>query len=360
MRTARILGPLVLLGLVGCTETPVAPSDVDVPAPYAHLGLPASSCTLAPLPAAAHVIACFTATLEPNGWQGWVLETATAQPPGTNGDFTRTRLNHQYLLASPQGFTQLGPTDPSTPLQSSYAFQAEFNGTFWWDVLRLHAATDGAPQSVPVIVYWLDASGAAAELTAAVNTLRASNVVNSGQANALTRKINNALDLVAKGKTADAILVLQGFIQQVHDLVEIDGVLTAAQGQPLIAWAQYIITSVGGDVTPAGSFAGAWSGTYDYGSVSAVLQQNGSTVTGTLNDAAGCTWNVSGTASGNSLSITNWVLQSGNGVACFIESATMSGSLDASGNTWSGTGGTTYPGAGGPVTWTFSVSRVSP
>ncbi len=359
MRTARILGPLVLLGVVACKETPLAPTDVDVPGPYAHLGLPASSCTLATLPAAAHVIACFTATLEPNGWQGWVLETAAAQPPGTNGDFTRTRLNHQYLLASPQGFTRLGPTDPGTPLQSSYVFQAEFNGTFWWDVLRLHAAANGAPQSVPVVVYWLDATGAAAELTAAVNTLRASNVVNSGQANALTRKINNALDLVAKGKTSDAILVLQGFIQQVHDLI-VNGVLTTAQGQPLIVWAQYIITAVGGGDPLAGLFTGAWSGTYDYGLMSATLQQNGSTVIGTLFDAGGCTFEVSGAASGNSLSITNWVLQSGNGVACFIESATMSGSLDASGNTWSGTGGTTYPGAGGPVTWTFSVSRVSP
>lgn len=359
MRTARILGPLVLLGVVACTETPVAPTDVDVPAPNAHLGLPASSCTLAPLPAAAHVIACFTATLEPNGWQGWVLETADAQPPGTNGDFTRTRLNHQYLLASPQGFTRLGPTDPATPLQSSYAFQAEFNGTIWWDVVRLHAAANGAPQSVPVVVYWLDAAGAAGELTAAVNTLLGASAVNGGQANALTRKITQALNLIAKGKTADAILVLQGFIQQVHDLAEIDGVLTAAQGQSLIAWAQYIITAVGGGVSSAGNFTGTWSGTYDYGPVSAVLEQNESTVTGTLNDAAGCTWSVSGAASGNSLSITNWVLQSGNGVACFIASAIMSGSLDASGNTWSGSGSTTYPG-GQPIPWSFSVSRVSP
>ena len=360
MKTARILGPLVLLGVVACQETPLDPVGAYSLAPLAHLGLPASSCTLAPLPATAHVIACFTTTLQPGVWHGFGLEVAAAQPPGTNGDFTRTRLNHQYLLASPQGFTRLGPADPGAPLQNNYAFQAEFNGTIWSDVVRLHAAESGAPQTVSVVVYWLDATGAAGELTAAVNTLLASSVVNGGQANALTRKIKNALDLVAKGKTADAILVLQGFIQQVRDLTGIDGVLSPSQAQALIAWAEYIITAIGGGDPPAGPFTGAWSGTYTYGAVSAVLQQNGSTVTGTLNDAASCSWVVSGTASGNSLSITNWVLQSGNGVACFIESAIMSGSLDASGNTWSGTGSTTYPGAGGPVPWSFSVSRVSP
>ncbi len=106
-------------------------------------------------------------------------------------------------------------------------------------------------------------------------------------------------------------------------------------------------------------FTGQWSGTYDFGLISAVLQQNGSSVTGTINNFGGCIFGVTGVANGNSLSITNWVLQSGNGVDCFIESAAISGSLDASGNTWSGTGATTYPGAGGPVTWTFSMSRVS-
>jgi len=266
------------------------------------------------------------------------------------------------LLASPQGFTQWGPSDPIAPpvlLQNVYAFQAEFNGTIWWDVIRLHVAANAAPQTVPVVVYWLDAAGAATELTATVNTLLAAGVVNSGQANALTRKIDQALGLVAKGKTAAAIEVLQGFIQQVNDLTSIDGVLSPSQAQSLLAWAHYIITSVGGDAPPAGPFTGAWSGTYTFGPVSTVLQQNGSTVTGTLNDAAGCVWGVSGVASGNSLSITNWVLQSGNSVACFIDSAIMSGSLDASGNTWSGTGSTTYPGSG-PIPWSFSLSRVSP
>ncbi len=358
MKTKAVLIPLMLIGVVGCHETPLTPIATDAFAPSAHLGSPASSCTLAPLPATAHVIACFSTTLQPGVLHGFVLELATAQPPGTNGEFTRTRLNHQYLLASPQGFARWGPGDPVAPLQNGYAFQAEFNGTTWFDVLRLFVAVNGTPQTVPVVVYWLDAMGAAGEATAAVTALREAGVVNGGQANALTRKIDQALNLVAKGKTADAIVVLQGFIRQVNDL-NVGGVLSPSQAQALIAWAQYIVTGLGGDAPATNPFSGTWSGTYTYGSVSTVLQQNGSTVTGTLNDAAGCSWAVSGTASGNSLSITNWVLQSGIGVACFIDSAIMSGSLDASGNTWSGTGSTTYPGSG-PVPWSFSLSRVSP
>jgi hypothetical protein len=361
MQKAMVLGPLVLLGVVGCNETPLAPIDIDAVAPRAHVGSPASSCTLAPLPATAHVLACFTTTLQPGVWHGWVLEVATAQPPGIDGNFSRTRLNHAYLLASPQGFTQWGPSDPIAPpvlFQNVFAFQAEFNGTIWWDVIRLHAAANGAPQTVPVVVYWLDATGAAGELTAAVSSLLAAGVVNGGQANALTRKVDQALALVAKGKTADAILVLQGFIQQVNDLTFSDGVLSPAQAQALIAWAQYIITAVGGGDAPAGPFTGAWSGTYSFGPMSGVLQQNGSSVTGTITDAAGCIWGVSGAASANSLSLPNWVLQVGDGV-CVGASVSMSGSLDASGNTWSGSGSTALAG-GGPVPWTFSLSRVSP
>jgi hypothetical protein len=360
MEKAMVLGPLMLLGVVGCHDTPLTPMATDALAPSAHLGSPASSCTLAPLPATAHVIACFTATLQPGVWHGFAMEVATAQPPGTDGNFSRTRLNHQYLLASPQGFTQWGPTDPIAPSvlsQSIYAFQTEFNGTVWLDVLRL-ASVSATPQTVPVIVYWLDATGAAGELTSAVDALLTAGVVNAGQANALTRKIDRALELVAKGKTADALLVLQGFIQQVNDLADLDGVLSPAQAQALVAWARYIITGIGGAVLPAGPFTGAWSGTYTFGSMSGVLQQNGSSVTGTITDVLGCIWAVNGAASANSLSLPNWVLQSGDGI-CVGGSVSMSGSLDASGNTWSGTGSSTLAG-GGPIPWTFSLSRVSP
>jgi hypothetical protein len=248
MRNGMVLGPLMLLGVVGCHETPLTPGATDALVPSAHVGSPASSCPIAPLPAAAHVLLCFSTTLQPGVWHGWVLEVATAQPPGIfDGNFSRTRLNHQYLLASPQGFTRWGPSDPIAPpvlLQSVYAFQAEFNGTIWWDVVRLHAAANGTPQTVPVVVYWLDATGAAEELTRTVSSLLEGGVVNRGQANALTRKIDQALDLVARAKTAEALVVLQGFIQQVNDLTSIDGVLTPAQAQSLIAWAQYVIGSL--------------------------------------------------------------------------------------------------------------------
>jgi hypothetical protein len=225
------------------------------------------------------------------------------------------------------------------------------------DVLRIASAA-AAPLTVPVVVYWLDAEGASAEFSAGVKTLLDAGVVNGGQANALTRKISQAQALVAKGQTANAVIVLQGLIRQLNDLMS-SGVLTTVQAQSLIAWVEYIITNLGGVVPPpVGSFAGTWSGTYDFGPMSATLQQNGSTVTGTITDAASCTWAVTGTVTGNSLPLPNWVLQSGTGV-CVGGSVSMSGVLDASGNTWSGTGLSTLAG-GAQFPWTFSLVRVSP
>ncbi|MGQ0712222.1 MAG: FIMAH domain-containing protein [Gemmatimonadaceae bacterium] len=87
----------------------------------------------------------------------------------------------------------------------------------------------------------LDAPTVAVEIVSAVATLQSAGVVNGGQANALTRKIDHALNLFHGGKYADAIAVVQGFVQQVTDLTNIDHVLTASQAETLLLQAQLLI-----------------------------------------------------------------------------------------------------------------------
>jgi hypothetical protein len=203
-----------------------------------------SACPLATVPPGAQVVLCFNTTLQPGVLHGFLLEQSVAQPPGfPNGAFDRTRLNHPYVLASPQGYVQLLGVDPGSSLQNQFAVEAEFNGVTWFDVLRLHAAANGPPQNVSVVVYWADAPGVADEIRTFVDGLSAGGVINSGQSNALLRKVTQALDLLAKGKKAEAIAVLQGLIQQANNLT-LDSVLSPDQSAALIARVQYMIQLV--------------------------------------------------------------------------------------------------------------------
>lgn len=242
MRRKTLLNPLAALVLIaGCTGEPLAPPETQPVADV--IGAAPSSCPLATLPPGAQVVACYNTTLQPGVWHGFFLEQSVAQPTGyPDGAYDRTRLNHTYVLASPQGYTQWGASDPVAPgpvSENLYAFQAEYDGVAWADVLRLFAAADGAPQDVSVVVYWADATTVAADLGAVIDGLLAVGVVNGGQANALTKKIDHALQLLAKGKTNEAVAVLEDFIQQVQDLT--GPVLSPDQAAELIGAAQYMI-----------------------------------------------------------------------------------------------------------------------
>jgi hypothetical protein len=61
-----------------------------------------------------------------------------------------------------------------------------------------------------------------------------------GLGTALTAKLDNTLDKLARGQTASAVAMLQAFVSQVGDLVA-DGVLTPAQGQRLIELANVML-----------------------------------------------------------------------------------------------------------------------
>lgn len=242
-RTDLLKALAAVLLVTGCDSQPVAPPDV---APAADvIGLTPQTCPLASLPPGAQVVACYNATLLPGVWHGFYLEQSVAQPTGEpDGSYDRTRLNRDYVLASPVGYTRWGPSDPIAPgaadlNKSLYAFQTEFNGVVWNDILRLFAPADGDPQDVSVVVYWADPTTVAADIGTTIDGLQAAGIVNGGQANALTRKIDQALKLLAKGKTTEAVAVLEDFIQQVRDLS--GAVLSTAQAARLIAAAQYMI-----------------------------------------------------------------------------------------------------------------------
>jgi len=94
-----------------------------------------------------------------------------------------------------------------------------------------------------------DVGVVAADITEIVNGLFDAGVINSGQRNGLSRKIDQALTLRTKGKYVEAIDVLRGFIQQVNDLVILDGVLTDAQAQPLVEAAEVMIALLEAEMT---------------------------------------------------------------------------------------------------------------
>ena len=79
----------------------------------------------------------------------------------------------------------------------------------------------------------------------AIRDLLADGVLNKGQANALLKKLAHAQAMIARGKTKTAINGLNAFINQVEAWIS-SGILTAAQGEPLIEAAENVIADIGG------------------------------------------------------------------------------------------------------------------
>jgi hypothetical protein len=78
------------------------------------------------------------------------------------------------------------------------------------------------------------------ELINDVQKLLDEGVLNDGQANALTSKLENALAKLAKGNSNAAANQLGAFINQVEDFV-IEGILTTDQGDSLIKAATLLV-----------------------------------------------------------------------------------------------------------------------
>ena len=86
---------------------------------------------------------------------------------------------------------------------------------------------------IAVTVQGPSAEDQIATLTDDVAALITGGSLNKGQGNALTKKLDGILTQLAKGKVVVAMNRLMAFIHQTQALID-DGVLTAAEGQPLI------------------------------------------------------------------------------------------------------------------------------
>jgi hypothetical protein len=102
----------------------------------------------------------------------------------------------------------------------------------------------------------------------------------------------------------------------------------------------------------AGPLTGRFEGTYDYGNVSMVITQTGSTVTALVTDALDCQYTATGTLSGLAL-----VLDFGGPCGDSTIEAHVTATVDATFNQITGSGTTTYLG-GSPIPWSISMTRV--
>lgn len=83
----------------------------------------------------------------------------------------------------------------------------------------------------------------AGNIIAYINQLNSDGVLNKGQTNALTNKVENALKKLDKGQTAEAINKLNELIVQANDLAS-DGVLSPEQVQQLTDLTNLLIAAI--------------------------------------------------------------------------------------------------------------------
>jgi hypothetical protein len=110
---------------------------------------------------------------------------------------------------------------------------------------------------------------------------------------------------------------------------------------------------------PITDFSGSWEGNYTFGPMTAVFGQTDGVINGAITDALNCVWGVSGTVSGDELTLpSGWVLLVAAHPNCEGLDGILTGTLDSEGNL-TGSGTTIQPGGAGTIPWTFSMSRTA-
>lgn len=111
------------------------------------------------------------------------------------------------------------------------------------------------------------------------------------------------------------------------------------------------------DCTVAGPNTGVWVGSYSFGAFKLDLTQAGSLISGNVTGAGGCVAFHSGSISGNTVTISyQYTVDPGTaGSACYPTSQRITGIISANGASMSGNGVTSY--GGGPISWTFNVTK---
>lgn len=102
----------------------------------------------------------------------------------------------------------------------------------------------GGPLVLSAVFYGVTLQQAVQLLTDEIADLVASGVLNQGQGNSLTAKLQAAINSLNNGNTTAACNQLQAFINQVNALIS-RGVLSLAEGQPLVNVADDIANELG-------------------------------------------------------------------------------------------------------------------
>ena len=154
-RGARSLCVLEALAfLYGCAvDDPLGPSNQRLPLGSAAgtIALPAlvesTPCPPAVPPGYA-LVTCFDFNTIPGVWHGFTL--GSSKPPASSGEVGQ--LSAEYLLLSPSGLSRLVPGSIVDVNTATYAFESEFNGVSWNDVLRIVTPAGEPPQDVTIAV----------------------------------------------------------------------------------------------------------------------------------------------------------------------------------------------------------------
>jgi hypothetical protein len=242
--------------LMGCSA-PDAP-DVTAPAPDAS---PAMFGALAPggdtgrcppaIPQGYTLHNCFNFQPINGVWHGFVLEHSREQPPETaNGAFVRTRLNWDYLLVTPAGYYRLEAGGEIAPAvaRDYMAFQAEYNGSEWFDVVRVMRGigTRTGPITIAVVKRPQTVATKTDDLLRAVTSHRKLTILSPTQADALSTTLRTARRQFEEGEATAAVASYQQFIQQVRALLRASPpVLSPLQGEPLVRGAEEILARIG-------------------------------------------------------------------------------------------------------------------
>jgi hypothetical protein len=141
--------------------------------------------------------------------------------------------------ATPQRPTP--PTSSASPAR--YTPNANFNGADSFSYKANDGMADSTVATVSLTV--ISAASQINQMVADVQALVDSGTLNGGRGNALITKLGNAQNDVTSGQTSQAISMLHALINQLNSFIS-TGVLTSAEGQPLIDAANAAIHSLGG------------------------------------------------------------------------------------------------------------------
>lgn len=234
-RPRRVLAAALSLAALACSTDPSGP----VPAPRMPAAPSTSQLVACPpsVPAGYTLVYCFDFDFIPGVWHGFIVHSPTLP----------NALTHDYLLISPTTFGYVVPGTVLDVSRSNYTFQPEFNGTVWYDVVRLMLSNQAAPQRITIAVArraltpQLQVSGVSQQ----VNALATWGTLSAGNANALTQKLVAAIAALNVGDMVTAANNLTAFTNQVRAMMSgASPRLTPAQGVALIDAANAVIARI--------------------------------------------------------------------------------------------------------------------